>query len=477
MKHFEKFMASPYFNNGRNFKPLYKILKPFHPSFDNSNLTEEKIFQKLYHGKVFDKKSSVSIRVLFSQMTSMAEEFITIEALKSNDGKIMTSRAFSFSLLKRGLYNESLKAALKNFEIHKKGDLDWTNFESLIIINLHISTSYLNLNRPIDSLEIQNNIPFYFFAFAFAEMTNFISNYINIKRRYNYEVRGIKSLSHFLDSFEPDVFDKEFKEDEIGTKKYIFLNYYLCKALLDNYDEVSLNYALELFKNIYERLLDSHGYFSRLHNVCKTRAYEIDFQKYGRMDNMLSNFAWGKDLYKGYSGRFLGAVAYDSIFEFKIPFLNPKQLKIFIDKYVVEIYDDAREEMKNYSYAWVYFKQKEFDKVLDLLSRIQIVDISFKDNVYKLKIAALISLELYDEALLTVDAYEHYLNNNRNVSEFIKNSGKCFSSSIKALVKAFTFSTGDFEINSLIEKNKNSLFGKWFREKVDEIKLRLEIRN
>ncbi len=83
MKSFEKFIVSPYFNNERNFKPLYKILKSYYPEFDNPNLTEEKIFKKLYPGKTYNKKSAVSLRVIESQMANMAEKFLVYNGFET----------------------------------------------------------------------------------------------------------------------------------------------------------------------------------------------------------------------------------------------------------------------------------------------------------------------------------------------------------------------------------------------------------
>lgn len=66
MKNFDKFISSPYFSRGRNLKPLYNVLKKYHPSFDSPHFTEEKIFNKLYPKKKFDgKKSLHTLETLF----------------------------------------------------------------------------------------------------------------------------------------------------------------------------------------------------------------------------------------------------------------------------------------------------------------------------------------------------------------------------------------------------------------------------
>ncbi|MEO8666501.1 MAG: hypothetical protein ABI462_13500 [Ignavibacteria bacterium] len=42
---FEKFVRSSYFNEGRKYAPLLKVLKPYHPSYDSEQFTKENIYK------------------------------------------------------------------------------------------------------------------------------------------------------------------------------------------------------------------------------------------------------------------------------------------------------------------------------------------------------------------------------------------------------------------------------------------------
>ena len=57
-KQFEKFVASPFFNNGRNYNPFLNELKKHYPSFENrkDSLKPESIYKKIYPGKNFNKQ-------------------------------------------------------------------------------------------------------------------------------------------------------------------------------------------------------------------------------------------------------------------------------------------------------------------------------------------------------------------------------------------------------------------------------------
>src|SRR3990172_1610228 len=85
-KRFGKFVASPYFQAERNLVPIYSYLKKYHPVFDSNHLSEEIIFCALYPEKKFEpKKSSLIIRVIFSQMTSLAKKFLAYEQYESGE--------------------------------------------------------------------------------------------------------------------------------------------------------------------------------------------------------------------------------------------------------------------------------------------------------------------------------------------------------------------------------------------------------
>lgn len=468
MKRFEKFLASPYFNNERNFKPLYNILKSYHPGFDSPDFSEENLYKELYPGKTYDKKSSASLRVLISQMTAMAEKFMSYESMEG-DGKIIVNRALNYFLIRKGLFEESLKGFNKSNEKLKEFGIDCDYYYNLIINNTGITSSYQGLNKQNLTGVCNNKISLYFLAFQFCRLSNIINNIIFFERRYKEKTLGLEFFAKIVDAFDPEHFEKEFSEDEIGTKQLTLMYYYICKSLLKNNENKSLETAIFYFKKSIDNLKinGAQSVFARVHNICRVRAYEVDYQLYGKIDHKLSEFVWSKGFYKWNEDAVLLAVAYDSVFEFKIAFLNASELKSFADKFVPELSKDAQEAMRNYSYAWVNFKEKRFDKALELISKINIVDISFKDNLYKLKTASLFELGFFEEALMTVDAYEHYLNNNKNVFKDTLAMGKRFSQAIRKLIKSKCNLSENFDsdLTKLVEENKNSLFGKWFEMK------------
>ncbi len=54
-KEFEKFVASPYFNKGRNFGSIMKLLRKHRPEFSSKELFKENLYKKLYPGKEYKR--------------------------------------------------------------------------------------------------------------------------------------------------------------------------------------------------------------------------------------------------------------------------------------------------------------------------------------------------------------------------------------------------------------------------------------
>ena len=78
MKLFEKFVASPYFNKGRNYLPLLNELQKCYPDFENDKLTSENVYKKLYPGRKFNKQV---IWNQVSELEKLALEFLLQNAL------------------------------------------------------------------------------------------------------------------------------------------------------------------------------------------------------------------------------------------------------------------------------------------------------------------------------------------------------------------------------------------------------------
>ncbi|MDQ3021854.1 MAG: hypothetical protein M3R36_14975 [Bacteroidota bacterium] len=101
--------------------------------------------------------------------------------------------------------------------------------------------------------------------------------------------------------------------------------------------------------------------------------------------------------------------------------LDSKGLRKFISKYANKVAPEYIEDIKQYSNACIYFKEKSFEKCLEQLSTNDLLNFpTMKTSKQTLKICCLYELSYFENVLSTIDSFEHFLRNNKNVSEIIK---------------------------------------------------------
>ncbi len=102
---FEKFVASPYHNNGRNFLRLVKILKRFHPGFDSPKMTKDTIYKELFNGN--DYKENV-LNSSLSRLCAIAEDYLLYAKFRKNEYRLIESLRLK-ALSERGLEKRATK--------------------------------------------------------------------------------------------------------------------------------------------------------------------------------------------------------------------------------------------------------------------------------------------------------------------------------------------------------------------------------
>ncbi len=75
LKRFKKFLASPFHNSNVLLVQLYSLLKKFHPTYDNPQLTREKLYSKLFGNKIYQQKR---INDLMYDLRLLVEDFLIV---------------------------------------------------------------------------------------------------------------------------------------------------------------------------------------------------------------------------------------------------------------------------------------------------------------------------------------------------------------------------------------------------------------
>src|SRR5437868_5136288 len=81
IKKFEDFLKSPYFSKKHNTIILFKELMRYYPTFTDKNLSRKSLYKKIFAS---DKYIDSSLRALFANLLTLAQDFLAIESFKKD---------------------------------------------------------------------------------------------------------------------------------------------------------------------------------------------------------------------------------------------------------------------------------------------------------------------------------------------------------------------------------------------------------
>jgi len=466
VKELEKFVASPYFSRGRDLKPFYRVLKSYHPDFNNPNFTYEKIYRKLYPKEKYNKsKAENVIRVFSSELTKLTEEFITIRDLRENEFR---SR---ICLLEFFLNNNLNKFYVKLYsgtkkDLHKIIDgYTGRDFVDLYFLSMmEVMFSVHNNGKNASNMESQINMMNFFCLCA----ANFINNSYNDRIRYNLDNRN-DLVEQFMRNFDHKNFisylDKK-KGIPKQDKEIFELCFYGLLCTIHRKDKNIVSRVETLFYKNKHLFRDNHklsfyyflkGYYNR----------ETDFEKL----NILYGALLEDEVYVPLTGGEMPFILYNDILYNLIAQNKLTDAHKFILKYTDYLRTDKRESFHNYGFAHIEFKKKNFVKSLELISKVEMLTFFFKYDIKNLYLRLYYELNYFDQALSLLDTYKHFLKSNKNVSEEQRLQNKLFVDYYKIILdsKMSGSKSESAKFKKNISNEKSLIYKEWLLEKIEEL--------
>lgn len=467
IKEFEKFVASPYFSRGRDLKPLYKILKSYHPEFNNQNFIYEKIFRKLYPKEKYSKsKSDNVLRVLSSELTKLAEEYIIVSDLRSNKLRSIISLLEHYvnnnlNKFYISLYSDTKKNLHKLIDGYTGGDFVHLYFLSMmeVIFSVH------NNGKSASNMESQLNMMNFFSLCA----ANFINNSYNARIRYNLENKD-DLVEQFMRNFDHKNFisylDK--KKGIAQQDKEIFeLCFYGLLYTIHREDKNIVAKIESLFYKNKHLFRDNH----KLSFYYLLKSYynrEKDFEKL----NTLYESLLEDEVYVPHTGGEMPFILYNDILYNLIAQNKLTNARKFILKYTDYLRTDKKESFHNYGFAQIEFKKKNFVKSLEHISKVEMLTFFFKYEIRNLFLKLYYELNYIEEAYSLLDAYKHFLKSNKNVSEEMRLQNKLFVDYYKKVlgIKLSENKSALGQLKKNISCESKLMYKNWFMEKIEEHK-------
>lgn len=467
IKEFEKFINSPFHNNGRNYKSLYSYLKKLHPEFPPQKITEDKIFKKLYPHKKYDPKaSSLSIRVILSQLTKLTEEYLMIRYFRTSNEFKFVSLIKEYSGRKLFKLCDSYIKMISKDEDKNSDDSSYFLQQHMIkraLFNLIYEKKSNNLKKYNDARIELTESALYLFLFEL------INHKEDVEMLYSEDFRESDLIMDVMGKIDiNNLLGKAIEGNKMPALK-IMLLYYFNRIVTDFTDEKAfLSLKKILLDNLDVLSFDSKkSYLAGLCNFClyeklnKRVHYLTEFKK---LYTLLLNESIKEGNYEQFDVRqyrnIIRMYAHERKF-FEITEYNEKYLK-----YHNEVH---REDCFNYSRAITAFQQNRFEECLRMISKSRFsIPMMIRDLKY-IKIQCLIELEHYDLFYSEMDSFQHFLRNSSEIpKEFIETDKVVLKHFLNFMrYKEKNLSTSKDHLYNIISSlNSENIYLKWLLGKL-----------
>lgn len=457
---FKIFIRSPYYNNRNAIVSLLDVIISYYPEFNFKHITKNELFGKVFPGKKFNDST---FRVILSGLNDLAVKFITLKKFESDNP------AFNLTKIKALMERNVLTGLDKIFSesyslLSKKGTVSVETFFHLHLFNT-AESSYLSekhsgvFDKILDKYGLESdmkNLLHYFYL-------KFMSRYVymlNIEMLYNVR-------------FEKEFIDKIFQSinpETFGNTAILQLYFHLVLMLKEKLNDNHYFKVKELFRkhkktfhknDVTEVIINMQNFCSRMISEGHRGFYKEKFEIYKTELKLKTYLIKGK----------MSPVYFISLVSLALKIKKTVWIKNFIENYSSKLDESIRINTVNYSLSLYEFELKNFRKAQEYLSVIKFTDLYQKLDLKVLQIMIYYEMNYTDNLISALEAFRHFLSNNKLIpeSKYIYYSN--FYKSVKKL-NYFRQRKDEFGIKKFISelKSKSNFVNRnWILSKADEL--------
>ncbi|MBK8983719.1 MAG: hypothetical protein IPM38_15720 [Ignavibacteria bacterium] len=417
---------------------LFEILFKYYPEFALQDLTEKKIFEKLFGSEEFQY---FKIKNLISDMFGLGKEFLAFNVYRK-DNRIKEKYLLA-ELRTRDLdtaFKQTYKYAENTLEKIKVKD------ENYYLHKMDLRTELMSYYVPK-----KPNVNFHFFQERLDLFVNYsviillkIYNIIlheNNQNNYNFNMNMFDNVMEYLE------------KNKVSANPTLEVYYHI--LLLEKTKEEKYFHALLDLKNKYREelnVVDNYMLYLHLDGFCAVayndfdRTDLLDVQFILAKEHPVSDMTeHGKILYPDFLNQVKKAVR---VHEFE-------WADKFIEKYKNKLTDEVQNTL-NFCYGYIAYGKGDPDKAIDYFSKANFSSLIIKIQVKIILLQLNFEKGNYDQALLMIDAFKHYLSREKSLLEVIKISVSEFLKIIGDLLKLKT-EISSKDKNYKIEKIKHDI--------------------
>lgn len=423
IKEFGEFISVPYLNNRDVVKKLFALIEKEYPGFDKESINKRTLFGKLYPGKKFNESS---LRVITHYLHELAKKFLTYKNLERN--KPEYSYHLIGELFERKQFRAIEKIIDKSFEDLNKTDYVADkyyqhrfrlHFEKLFCMTEYHSGNYEKFLPRAEFENVFDNFTLYYYLLSLRLYVNVLNLEIIYKKEFNKE-----HFKRMFSSFRPEIFK---------NVPVIQIFYFLVKMLNETDNEEYFYKVKSLVsENIVEiNSIDLSEFYVNLLNYCTRKIIN------GNTKFFRERFEICKEEIKAKTylvNGVMSPVYYKHVVSTGLKLKEFKWVKDFIIKYKSELNEDSNENNFNYCMALYEFAMNNFDKALTFLSVARYDELYQKIDIKLLQMMIYYETKYYDSLYSSLEAFRHFLQNNKLIPEVRKKSYYSFYRYLKKIV-------------------------------------------
>ena len=466
-KDFEKFVASPFHNRGRNLVPVLRQLKNFYPGFDSPKLTKEFLYGKLFAGKSY--RASV-INSSFSRLNIMAEEFLLQLGLKENRymirEKLLINQLGAKGIKKRA--EKLIAETQRRMEAKKEEPFDFTSKKEMA---MEIASFYSVNNmrhKHLEYLEKSRKYIIYsflseFFFFKSTEVAGYSIKQTEKNPIFEIQIADEINFESIMNIVESD--DKE---------NFKFLNLYFLLMKAATHHESSENYFRfkdeayrlldEMTESMKRLILNTLGVFSSIYMVSgksEFRKESFEIKKKTLDENLFAFSSSGNPKISEFRSTFIDA-------------LNEKEYEWaenFCKKFIQMISADERDNVRNYFESRLLYEKNDYDNALKLSSLVNLNQITFKLDIKNLQAKIYYDTNSFETLMSLIDSYTKLTGRPGQRTSILQLRHRRFAAYLKKLIMLRERNADAYKLVAFKQKilKDNFTSKTWMIERLDEM--------
>jgi hypothetical protein len=449
-----KYLLSPYFNKNQTLVELFEILLKNINAKNPKELTKELIWKKLIKIGAYD---DVRFRKHFSDLLKLVEGFLAQQVFEENPVVQATYLIDAVGRKKmEKLYNSTMKSARRLSEQQLYRSASYYYYQYQVEKNYfdlaeseHDRTAKRNVEDIVNNLDrfyLAEKLKFYCHVLSQQYVTSheykvlFIEEIIDHLKNYNYH--DAPAIEIYLQIY---LTQKEHENND---------HYHKLKELIDTHGNKFPNSEAEFF-------------YSSAMNYCIRKVNQGN-------QNFLNELF---ELYKGliqteliFVDGELSPWNFKNIVSCALRLGKYKWTEDFINNYNKYIPDDFRANAVSFNLAQLYFYQKEYNKVIELIQTVEYEDFTYNLNSKLVLMMIYYETDEIEPLYFLTESFRAYLNRHKDIPESRKKGIKDFIKFTRKLTKIRPRDKKELlKLKEEIDMAKGTFSANWLKEKIAEL--------